>query len=345
MDELIVGSNNEHVYDFNGTTFAGGTKLTEVWDGISLEDGYTATGMWDRDQNHKKYHEDQIVLMTESNTSRFGYKNSIDSKDHFEYIVLEIDGAYYVGFDFWCTKDWNDDNTALKNGVTFTNPDGSVKGYLEGDKDTDRDHIYTDWIVKITPAIKKGSGTPTLRVMAEDLSANEPSDFDFNDVVFDVEYVNASKVNVTIQAAGGTLPLKVAGREVHDLLNNANHSPNSAAYWDKASNAWVENQPIDVKTMINTNARRIKPESPYKAADGLSSTTFELAGSWSDNQNTFAAQVRDNIKVEVNKGSDGSDNWMELKANQGQPACKIGVPITKSWAEEKVRVNPNAMAF
>lgn len=214
---------------------------------------------------------------------------------------------------------------------------------VSGNQFIQPNNVYTDWIIRLVEA--QPVGDPKLRVMAEDLSANEPSDFDFNDVVFDVEYVNASKVNVTIQAAGGTLPLRVAGREVHDLLNNANQSPNSAAYWDKASNAWVENQPIDVKTMINTNARRIKPELPYKAADGLSPYTFEVTGSWSDNQNTFAAQVRDNIKVEVNKGSDGANNWIELTANQGEPACKIGVLITKPWAEEKVKVNPNSMVF
>lgn len=68
-----------------------------------------------------------------------------------------------------------------------------------------------------------------VRVIAEDMgdqTTNESSDFDFNDVVFDVEYVSASEAKVTILAAGGTLPLTVGWdgtgdyreHEVHNLL-------------------------------------------------------------------------------------------------------------------------------
>ena len=56
------------------------------------------------------------------------------------------------------------------------------------------------------------------RVFAEDLSANAGSDFDFNDVVFDVYTNKANEAKVIILAAGGTLPLKVAGVEVHSLF-------------------------------------------------------------------------------------------------------------------------------
>ena len=69
------------------------------------------------------------------------------------------------------------------------------------------------------------------RVFAEDLSASAGTDFDFNDVVFDV-YTNSSKqAKIIIQAAGGTLPLRVAGYEVHALFN------------------------VSVATMVNTKAK------------------------------------------------------------------------------------------
>lgn len=55
-----------------------------------------------------------------------------------------------------------------------------------------------------------------LRIIAEDLSATEASDFDFNDVVFDVKYGNPATIK--IHAAGGTLPLYINGQEVHGLL-------------------------------------------------------------------------------------------------------------------------------
>ena len=60
--------------------------------------------------------------------------------------------------------------------------------------------------------------TPDVRIIAEDLSASESSDFDFNDVVFDVTFTSSTTALVTLQAAGGTLPLTVAGVEVHDMF-------------------------------------------------------------------------------------------------------------------------------
>ena len=58
-------------------------------------------------------------------------------------------------------------------------------------------------------------GVSSLRIMAEDLSASEASDFDFNDVVFDVVWKSDSEAEIILQAAGGTLPLTVNGVEVH----------------------------------------------------------------------------------------------------------------------------------
>ena len=55
------------------------------------------------------------------------------------------------------------------------------------------------------------------RVFAEDLSASQKTDFDFNDVVFDV-YTNGTDAKIKLLAAGGTLPLTVAGKEVHEAF-------------------------------------------------------------------------------------------------------------------------------
>ena len=64
--------------------------------------------------------------------------------------------------------------------------------------------------------------TPTeeynLRIIAEDLSATGDTDFDFNDVVFDVKFDDAN-AKIKILAAGGTLPLRIDGKyEVHEAL-------------------------------------------------------------------------------------------------------------------------------
>lgn len=133
-------------------------------------------------------------------TKQFGYKNTLDGAIHTEYIILEIDGSYYIGFDF------------CANGDT-------------ADKRIERDWVFNDWIVKITP----GYPSNVYRVIAEDLG--EIGDFDFNDVVFDMEIVKTDNwdsngkqicnANITLLAAGGTLPLFIGDREVHGLFGVA----------------------------------------------------------------------------------------------------------------------------
>lgn len=131
-----------------------------------------------------------IMLMQNSSTSQFGYQNSLDSKMHYNYSIQEINGSYYVGFDFEA------------NGQ---NPNQQEAA----------DGIYNDWIVKICPAVYKN----TKRIIAEDLGSI--GDFDFNDVVFDVAILSDATV-ITLQAAGGTLPLYIQvgseQREVHEAF-------------------------------------------------------------------------------------------------------------------------------
>ena len=87
--------------------------------------------------------------------------------------------------------------------------------------------MFDDWIIRISPATFKQAR----RIIAEDLAANDGSDFDYNDVVFDATLTNdwiaaenANKLvaHITLQAAGGTMPLYVGGkekgREVHGLF-------------------------------------------------------------------------------------------------------------------------------
>ena len=72
--------------------------------------------------------EGAIMLMQNSGTSSFGYRASLDSKMHYNYTIQYIEGAYYVGFDFEATGQ---------------NPNQQVAA----------DGYYSDWIVKISPAV------------------------------------------------------------------------------------------------------------------------------------------------------------------------------------------------
>lgn len=131
----------------------------------------------------------------------------------------------------------------------------SVKGDAG---DVEADGIYNDWVVKINPGNLVGY-PKTVRVMCEDLG-QENSDWDFNDVVFDVSFVQRdgkTYVGITLQAAGGTMPITVATQdsryEVHKLLGDGSMKPiihpQKYAYYE------VEyNKPLSSNNTANANA-------------------------------------------------------------------------------------------
>ena len=154
---------------------------------------------------------------------------------------------------------------------------------------------------------------PVIRVIAEDMgdqTTNESSDFDFNDVVFDVTWVSESKVKIKILAAGGTLPLTVG-------WNGQNE--------DEYRNFEVHNLLGYSETMIiNTRS------SVGNHIDGVTPYEFEFNGSFS--KDNFAANVRDNIPVKVRK----NNRWYAINAEQGRAAGKVAVgPDYEPWCNER----------
>lgn len=138
------------------------------------------------------------VLFINSGTHKFSYSNSTDGQEHFDYIVKQVGGYYYVGFSFKATGQ---------------NPNQKVEG----------DNNYDDWIVRIVPAKLKGEEDKnTQRIIVEDLGSI--GDFDYNDLVFDAYVYNKDGqtwANIKLLAAGGTLPIYICGCdgqqvEVHD---------------------------------------------------------------------------------------------------------------------------------
>ena len=135
---------------------------------------------------------------------------------------------------------------------------------------------------------------PLYRVIAEDLSASEAGDFDFNDVVFDVIKAEGGKTTLKLICAGGTLPLRVRGAneaegvEVHSVFGE--DAPTQGKY-----------------QMYNTGAGPTKPAEVFTV----------------DGEYTTPEQIK-NIIIEVFK----DNSWMELKATRGEAACKILVDDT-----------------
>ena len=157
------------------------------------------------DNTHEKFIGTTLMesMKTDVRNEQFGYHNTKDSKDHFEYIVIEHNGSYFIGFDLFAEHP--EGQSANKN------------------MDVTRDWIFDDWIVKISPAKLvtdpdeiedkiKESG----RIICEDLGGI--GDFDFNDVVFDATIFESGKTVITILAAGGTLPITVAGKDISSIM-------------------------------------------------------------------------------------------------------------------------------
>ena len=159
-----------------------------------------------------------------------------------------------------------------------------------------------------TPCCPGFQGGTTYRVIAEDLSATEAGDFDFNDVVFDVEPNEArDAAKIVVRAAGGIYKLTVAGREVHEAFGE---SANANGLYP----------------MINT-----QPWDPEVKA-----TLFEsYTGNFSDD-----AAIRNTIKnivIKVYKPG-FEQNGIELEATTGKAACKILVDNTFSVVRERTGI-------
>ena len=152
-----------------------------------------------------------------------------------------------------------------------------------------------------------------VRVIAEDMgdqTTNESSDFDFNDVVFDVEYVSASEAKVTILAAGGTLPLTVGwdGDET-----------NESGYIDYE----VHNLLGYSETMIiNTNSK------VGNHRDGVEPKTITVSGSFDKNNLAVGANA---IPVKVRK----NNKWYTIEAQKGRAAGKLCVGTDYEWCDER----------
>ena len=164
--------------------------------------------------------------------------------------------------------------------------------------------------------------TPVIRVMAEDLTVTDASkDFDFNDIVFDVMWIDGG-AKLRLNAAGGTLPLTVGGTtgpdgiEVHQAFKEANPTRN-----------------ISTTTMMNTTKNR-----HY-------SYVCPIITLYGDFKNSDGENNANLIKIFVNKGTDGEDNWIEITAETGKVAAKFGCDPSTEWADERQDIEEKFPSF
>ena len=223
-----------------------------------------------------------IMYMYDSSTDCFGFHDSYGSNYYDDSYVLisgdQIDksvaGMYFVGFDYKMQK--------FDNGDTRVNPDG----------------YYSDWIVRIAPALSAPGKAK--RVMVEDLidenlNVVKSSDWDFNDAVFDVRFEgwgNERCAVITLHAAGGTKYLTIGGEgdkgvEVHKALG------------------------VETGTMVNT----VKDQGVTRPV-----AIFRIP---------VAANVNNANYIPVYVGS------QILEAKQGKVTQKLCAPTSTRWMQER----------
>ena len=261
MDKLTAGSDNQHINNYNNGQCS---ENTNIWDG-SLRNP--------SNQNSKIFHTDKLMLMIDSKTDCFGFSNSLQSGLQYNknYVIVpgdvimqwesattangknsDVSGMYFVGFDYDANFDNGFSNKVDASSYMVTEVSENTPGAFQVPNKNDgkwyiagaADGYYSDWIVRVCEATPK----PDYRIIAEDLSVEDAaSDFDFNDVVFDVKmnYPNYGEHTIILQAAGGTLPLTVGDSEVHDLFG------------------------VSTTTMVNTGAGVSKAPVTFKYAQNI----------------------------------------------------------------------------
>ncbi len=317
---------HEHVNNFNN-----GTNEVEYTD----------------DETGQKYVGTTLMVnmgTSASATNQFGYHNTRDSKDHFEYFIIagsdidaSLNGYYYVGFDFCASH-----------------PAGQ-----EANKNMDvaRDWIYNDWIVRISPATAVGSGSSTggninsntsstevytkqhvlvhKWVFCEDLgSSSNRRDFDYNDLVFDARIVDEYKI---IKNADGTesaysadpthryyakLTPLAAGGEYEVWFNQSNQPIHSLFVPSTANNV-----------LINTCNSSLDYATPH--TEGLAAQTII----YTFNSRSEASLSNINIFVR------SSTATYELTANTGEAPHKICVPPGTRWPYERTDITEAYSGF
>jgi hypothetical protein len=179
------------------------------------------------------------------------------------------------------------------------------KNLREGVKVGTSDGYYSDWIVTLTEAKRKGSDYD-LKIIAEDLSAQGNSDFDFNDIVLEVKYATSTTpTKVRLTHAGGTLPLIISldgstneTFEVHDIFD------------------------VQRNEMVNTG---VGPTRTPVVLTDLPGFTVSIAN---------AAEADSKLRLFVYK----EKAWHEMRAPKGEPACKLAVGMDYVVLRERVSI-------
>ena len=306
----------------------GGKALLKVTGQLLANNNDTGYGFYGDDTEYAVIQAGSVTKGTDSPKFAAAYFGNIfvDTNNHFPQGELNAQGTYYtfgdnVKFSFTDNTDVSGFQTqgakTAKKDPNFSitipaDPNGCTPGYKYGDDDDESD-----------PGV--------VRIICEDLSAkneaNGNSDWDFNDVVFDVKLIdNNTRVKIKLLAAGGTLPLTVAGHEVHEEFAEANPTAN-----------------ISTGTMINT-----KNTGAKYTLRGLTPGYIyaDIQPKWRAEEGELGLlkSVAKNIPVQVHKLVGNEKKWVTMECIQGEPAAKIAVGTDYNWCDERTDIRNNFKA-
>ena len=253
------------------------------------------------------------LLVTYANVDIWSYGNSVGSSyPHDKYFIAYLKGdgyeGYYLGFDF---ESWGDN---------------------ENEK-VAADGICNDWIIKVTD-IGNMIKTPKFRIMCEDLGYTY--DWDFNDVVYDVEYTDQHICNITLQAAGGTMPIRLQYRD-HVLYSSDQKDEIHSIYG------------VSTTTPVNVNASR--------GADGKSPVTIKIAFPGADDywangcnldlHNTDIYFSLGDLNIYVKTSEEAQ--WISKNNKEGEAPYKFALPIidnyAPNWMKEELNIKTGYELF
>ena len=232
----------------------------------------------------------------------------IDTNNHFTQGESSADGTWY-----------NFDNDVK---FSFTD-DTDVSGFqTTGAKTAKKAENFSIDITAdakgCNPGYKYGAKA-TYRVIAEDLSATQGSDFDFNDVVFDVDPdADGTGATITILAAGGIWPLTLTVNDGEEYEVHEKLIPDI----QKTVKYTLDGVEYNCYPMINTHEDGEKWITT-KNEPTIRVTKKEIGGI------EYKFDTDDNIRSAINNliiltvyKYDGTEP-ATLNATQGEAACKI----------------------
>ena len=304
-----IGKDGTSKYNGLNMNFLAFRHIDQVDDFIHLNDYNASKGYgWGRqpstdgtsDAGPEASNGQNAILVVDAKFDVVTYGCSADgSKPHNKYYIVHLKGDDYDGYYLGMDLEGFDPTAAADNNANV-----------------EADGICNDWIIKIGDAGAKPFNPA--RIMCEDLGAR---DFDYNDIVFDVQY-SADEATITVRAAGGTIPIgiyygdtqlkKGDEGEIHTLFGSA------------------------ITTPVNVNGG---DDNKASIVFKLKFSTSNTTDTYYDGQNNvkYAYYSQDkfnmqNIQVKVQHTTNAE--WVTLANIDGQSPLKICVPQSVKWTQE-----------